>query len=130
MLPVPEPPVPSETEWALLEALWDMDRATAREVADRLRPSRGWARSTVKTLLDRMADKGLVTARQVGNVWEYVAAVEPADARRSAFRRFVAHAFGGAMAPALEFLAGDARLSASERRNLRTLLAKKGGNRG
>ena len=123
-------PVPSETEWALLEALWQMERATAREVAERLSPSRGWARSTVKTLLDRMVEKGLVRARQVGNVWEYEAAVEPAEAQRSAFRRFVEHAFGGSMAPALEFLAGEARLTAAQRESLRQMLKSKSGKDG
>lgn len=117
--------VPSESEWTLLEALWEMERATAREVAERLHARRGWARSTVKTLLDRMAEKGLVSARQVGNVWEYEPAVDPTQARRSAFRRFVGHAFGGAMTPALELIAGDARLTTRQRKTLRGLLERK-----
>ena len=52
-----------ETEWDLLGVLWEAERATAREVADALQDSRGWAYSTVKTLLDRMAERGLVRAR-------------------------------------------------------------------
>src|SRR5689334_460059 len=97
-----------DTEWDLLEVLWRFERATAREVAEALAAKRGWAYSTVKTLLDRMVQKGLVAARQVGNVWEYAAAVEQVEARRSAWRRFLGSAFGGATAPALEFLARHA----------------------
>jgi len=70
-------PAISETEWDLLDALWAVEGATAREVADALAERRGWAYSTVKTMLDRMVKKGLVNARQVGNVWEYTPAVEP-----------------------------------------------------
>ena len=111
-----------DTEWDLLEALWRLERATAREVATELAEKRGWAYSTVKTLLDRMVQKGLVAARQVGNVWEYAAAVEQLEARRSAWRRFLGSAFGGATAPALEFVARQARLTRKQREALRSLL--------
>lgn len=127
--PVPAPSAPpappaaiSDGEWDLLEALWSLKHATARQVAAAVEPARGWAYSTVKTMLDRMVDKGLVRARQVGNVWEYTPAVEPREAQRSAWKRFVASAFGGATAPALEFIAGEARLTAAERESLLALL--------
>jgi len=111
-----------ETEWDLLEALWSAERATAREVAEALAKKRGWAVSTTKTLLDRMVAKGLVAARQVGNVWEYTPAVRRVDARRSAWADFVGKAFGGAAAPALHFLAKEAKLSKKELAELRAML--------
>jgi len=114
-----------ETEWDLLEALWAAERATAREVSEALEKKRGWAVSTTKTLLDRMVIKGLVTARQVGNVWEYTPAMRPVDARRSAWADFVGKAFGGAAGPALHFLAKDAKLSKKELAELRALLDRK-----
>jgi len=113
------------TEWDLLEVLWAKERATAREVSEALAEKRGWAVSTVKTLLDRMVQKGLVAARQVGNVWEYTPAVAPVEARRSAWGELVEKAFGGAVAPALHFLAKDAKLSKKELAALRALLGGK-----
>ncbi len=114
-----------ETEWDLLEVLWSKERATAREVTEALVEKRGWAVSTVKTLLDRMVQKELVAARQVGNVWEYTPAVKPVDARRSAWAELVGKAFGGAVAPALHFLARDAKLSKKDLAELRALLDRK-----
>ena len=114
-----------ETEWDLLEVLWSKERATAREVTEALGEKRGWAVSTVKTLLDRMVQKNLVAARQVGNVWEYTPAVKPVDARRSAWAELVGKAFGGAVAPALHFLARDAKLSKKDLAELRALLDRK-----
>lgn len=111
-----------ETEWDLLEVLWTKERATAREVAEALTKKRGWAVSTVKTLLDRMVAKELVAARQVGNVWEYTPAVQAVDARRSAWAELVGKAFGGSVAPALHFLAKDAKLSKKDLAELRALL--------
>lgn len=114
-----------DTEWDLLEVLWSKERATAREVTEALAKKRGWAVSTVKTLLDRMVQKDLVSARQVGNVWEYTPAVRPVEARRSAWAELVEKAFGGAVAPALHFLAKDAKLSKKELAELRALLDAK-----
>ena len=111
-----------DTEWDLLEALWAVERGTAREVSEVLAKKRGWAVSTTKTLLDRMVIKGLVNARQVGNVWEYTPALRRVDARRSAWADFVAKAFGGAAAPALRFLAKEAKLSKKDLAELRAML--------
>jgi BlaI family penicillinase repressor len=119
-----------ETEWDVLEALWAAGRATAREVSESLEKKRAWAVSTTKTLLDRMVQKGLVSARQVGNVWEYTPALERVDARRSAWADFVGKAFGGLSAPALHFLASEAKLSKKELAELRALLDKKEGRHG
>ena len=116
-----------ETEWDLLEALWKAERATAREVCEALAKKRGWAVSTTKTLLDRMVTKGLVNARQVGNVWEYTPALRRIDARRSAWADFLDKAFGGAAGPALQFLAKDAKLTKKELAELRALLESKEG---
>ena len=114
-----------ETEWDLLAVLWTRERATAREVTEALAKKRGWAVSTVKTLLDRMVQKELVAARQVGSVWEYTPAVRNVEARRSAWAELVDKAFGGSVAPALHFLAKDAKLSKKELAELRTLLDAK-----
>jgi len=113
-----------EGEWDLLEALWASERGTAREIAEALAEKRGWAVSTVKTMLDRMVEKGLVNARQVGNVWEYTPAVHQVDARRGAWREFLAKAFGGSAGLALNFLANDAKLSKKERAELMAQLEK------
>ena len=113
-----------ETEWDILDALWAKERATARAVTEHLAGKRGWAYSTTKTLLDRMVDKGLVKARQVGNVWEYEPAMPRRKAQRWAWRRFVDSAFGGAIAPTLAFVAEESSLSPDERASLRSLLAK------
>jgi len=113
-----------ETEWDILEALWQAERATARQVTEALIGRRGWAYSTVKTLLDRMVEKDLVVARQVGNVWEYTPAMPRQKAQRWAWRRFVDMAFGGAIAPTLAFVARETRLGKEDRLELKELLRR------
>lgn len=113
----------TQAEWDILKALWDLGPTTAREVADHLHSSRQWAYSTVKTMLDRMVEKRLVTARQVGNVWEFTSAVAQEDVRKGAWHQFVDAAFGGALSPALEFVAAQA-ISPKDRERLLNLLKK------
>jgi BlaI family transcriptional regulator, penicillinase repressor len=124
MAPARPSPEILETEWDILDALWTAERATARAVTDALEHKRSWAYSTVKTLLDRMVDKGLVKARQVGNVWEYEPALPKRKAQRWAWRRFVDTAFGGAVAPTLAFVAEESGLGPEEKAALRALLDK------
>ena len=115
-----------QTEWDLLSVLWQRGHATAREVAEALMERREWAYSTVKTMLDRMVQKGLVQSRRVGNVYEYSPALDQASAARGAWQRFVETAFAGSMAPALTFLASDAKLTKQQRQQLLNLLEKDG----
>jgi BlaI family penicillinase repressor len=120
----PPRPTPEilDTEWDILDALWTQERATARAVTGALLKKRRWAYSTVKTLLDRMVEKDLVSARQVGNVWEYRPSVPRRKAQTWAWRRLVDVAFGGAVAPTLAFVARESKLSRKERAELRALL--------
>ena len=112
----------NDTEFALLDVLWRLERATAPQVAHALEDDKGWAYSTVKTMLDRMTEKGFVKARKVGTSWEYTPAIDSTEARRSAWRRFIDAPFGGTLSAALEFIAREAPLTARQKDELRKLL--------
>lgn len=52
----------SEAELTVVEALWAATRPlTAKELQDILKETRGWERTTVRSLLTRLAEKGTVT---------------------------------------------------------------------
>lgn len=51
----------SEAELTVVEVLWDAPRAlTAKEIQDTLKETRGWERTTVRSLLTRLAEKDTV----------------------------------------------------------------------
>ncbi len=62
----------SPAEWSLLRVLWTEKTATARRLSDLLLAQRGWAGSTVKTLLARLEKKGVVRAEQKPRIRGYV----------------------------------------------------------
>jgi BlaI family penicillinase repressor len=113
----------TEAEWKVMRSLWEKAPSTAREVSDRLET--GWAYTTVKTFLDRLARKGAVRARRRGGATVYTPALKEADARRAAVRALATRAFDGAVAPMVHFLVG--RLSPRERAEVRRLLEEEKG---
>lgn len=52
----------SEAELAVLEVLWEKGEALpAKAIQEELKERRGWERTTVRSLLTRLAEKGTVT---------------------------------------------------------------------
>jgi predicted transcriptional regulator len=93
-----------QTEWDILAALWDLGNASAGEVTKAVQPRHSWAYSTVKTLLKRMTDKGLVRARLKSAVWRFSPAYSRPELQRRQWRHFVDIAFDGSVASATQFV--------------------------
>ena len=69
----PKLATPTEGELEILQVLWDRGASTVREVLDVLNPKRERAYTSVMTLLNIMADKGLVTREPQGRAFVYQA---------------------------------------------------------
>lgn len=54
----------TNTEWNLMECLWDASPRSGREATDYLQERVGWTRSTTLTMLRRMTEKGLVRCEE------------------------------------------------------------------
>lgn len=115
-------PHPSDAEWKVLHALWRRHPANARELLEELHAETGWAYTTLKTLLDRMLEKGLVSAEMRGHTAWYEPAVEQKRARKAALRDMIDRVFEGAAGPLLAHLVDHESLSRSERKRLATLI--------
>jgi len=112
----------SESEWKVMDAVWRRESATAREVHDDLAGETRWAYTTVKTLLDRLAEKGALRVAKRGNTGVYSPAVTKDEARRTALRGLLDRAFDGAFGPLLHHLIEEEKLSKRDRAELRRLL--------
>ena len=63
---------PNRLENDVMESLWQHGEGSVREVLGRL--DRGYAYTTILTVLDRLHAKGRVTREKVGGAWRYRAA--------------------------------------------------------
>jgi BlaI family transcriptional regulator, penicillinase repressor len=111
----------SDAEWKVMEALWERSPATVRDVLGRV-PGTGWAYTTVKTILERLAAKGTIRIRKRDNVGWFEPLVSRRTARRSAVRSLLDRAFDGAFGSLLHHLVSEEKLSPRDRKRLKELL--------
>jgi BlaI family penicillinase repressor len=112
----------SDAEWTVMNAVWQRSPASARDVLGRVGAQTGWAYTTVKTMLERLAEKGALRARKQGNTSLYEPLVTREQARRSALRSLLDRAFDGALGSLLQHLVAEERLSRRDREKLARLL--------
>lgn len=75
----------TKTEFDILRILWKSGRLSVREVHDQMVENYSWAYSTTKTMMDRMAKKGLLGREQFHGVFLY----KPLLSRPKGFARLV-----------------------------------------
>lgn len=114
----------SESEWQIMNALWQDPPATARQVAERLPAGTSWAYTTIKTMLTRLVAKEAVGEQKQGNTSVYTPLVSRDSARGSALTSLLNQAFEGAVEPLLNFVVRNRKLTAREREELQKLLAE------
>ena len=117
-----ERPDLARSEWSLMEALWTRGQATASALQADLRSSQGWAYSTVKTMLDRLVEKGYVKSRRVGNVYEYSARIRRGAAVARTIDDLADRLLAGSVTPLIHRLVERRRLNDQEIRELRRML--------
>lgn len=73
----------SDAEWSVMEVVWEQAPRTANEIVDALRPQTDWNPKTIKTLINRLVNKGALTYEKSGRTYLYVPAVpQPAMEQR------------------------------------------------
>jgi predicted transcriptional regulator len=118
-----ELPLPTDSELAILNALWEGGPATVREVSDRLERARPVAYTTVLKMLQIMHQKGLVRRDETQRNHVY-AAVAPRDRTQDRLiDHLSARAFGGSAERLILRALDSTRATAEERESIRSMLA-------
>jgi BlaI family penicillinase repressor len=78
-----------------MNTLWPVGEATVREIRDRLAERLPRAYTTIMTIMDRLARKGVVTRHKAGRAYVYRANLTAEQARAQAVGQVVQNFFGG-----------------------------------
>lgn len=78
-----------------MNTLWPMGEGTVRQIRDRLATRRPRAYTTIMTIMDRLARKGVVERRKFGRAYIYRPNLSADEARSQALGRVVENFFGG-----------------------------------
>ena len=114
----------TNSEWYVLDYLWEKSPMTVMELVAALGGRLGWAKSTTITTLRRMEDKGLVLCTQEGRTRRYAPAVPRDRAVRGETRSFLDKVYRGSVGLMVSALAEDKALSKAEIEELYEILRK------
>jgi len=115
----------TEAEWDIIQVVWEYEPCAAPTVQEELAARKKWTYSTVKTLMDRMVVKDLLTTERIRNLILYRSAISRREAQRGELMRTVKRAFGGAFTPMMQFMLESDALSQQEIAEMETMIKKK-----
>ena len=115
----------TEGEWAIIQAVWEKEPCAAPAVQEELEARKNWHYSTVKTLMDRMVTKGLLTTERIRNLILYRSAITRVQAQKGEIMRAVKRAFDGALTPMMQFMLDEHNLSQKQLAELESLIRKR-----
>ncbi len=114
----------TNSEWYVLDCLWERSPMTVMGLVAALGDRLGWAKSTTITTLRRMEDKGLVLCSVEGRTRHYAPAVRRDQAARRETRSFLDKVYRGSVGLMVSALAEDRALSRAEIDELYEILRK------
>lgn len=112
----------SEAESAVMEVLWQRSPQTSEEVFAALAGRQDWQEATVKTLLNRLLNKGAIEAAKDGRRYLYSPMLRREDWVMGESESLLARLFDGRVAPLVAHFSQHRKLSAADVAELRRLV--------
>ena len=104
----------TNTEWAVLECLWEQSPLTLMQLVSRLKDTMGWAKSTTTTMVKRMEEKNLIKSRPNGRGKDFYPNVDRDEAVTSQTRSFLNRVYQGSIGLMMSAMAEKQELSREE----------------
>ena len=112
----------SDAESTIMQVLWQRHPLGADEVVAALAGSTQWQEPTIKTLLNRLLNKGAVSAEKQGRRYLYAPVLQREQWLLGESTGMVERLFGGRVAPLVAHFSEHHQLSARDIADLRKLL--------
>ena len=114
-----------QVQLKIMQLLWKVKRATARELTEELNQSEPIAHSTVQTLLRQLEAKGSVGHEQDGRTFYFFPLVQEEKVKKSAARELLQNVFAGSVGGLVAYLLEHEKVSADELAEIRKLINEK-----
>lgn len=112
----------SEAESRVMEALWRDSPRAAEDVVAELAEPNGWAEATIKTLLNRLLNKGAIAAERDGRRYLYTPVLSREAWVRGESESLLDRLFGGRVAPLVAQFSEQRKLGRKDIAELRKLI--------
>ena len=117
----------SDSEWRLMNRLWDRSPMTITELTAALREDTGWTKNTIITMLSRLEATGAVRYEEGGRAKQYFPTVDREDAARAETESFLSKVYGGSLGLMVSNLVESHALTEADIAELSAILEKAGG---
>ena len=115
----------TETEFAILDVLWEEGPTTVRSIVEAIYGEHTHSlHASVKSLLERLADKGFVNCERRGAAHLFSATVERKAFVAQQLQTLADSNFGGSLAPLLLTLVENVKLAHEDREAIRKIIEK------
>jgi BlaI family transcriptional regulator, penicillinase repressor len=115
----------SESEWEIMNVLWDKAPQTANDIILSLQERTDWKPKTIRTLLDRLVQKDVVGVNKDQRVYTFYPLYTQEECQRAETESFINRIYGGTMKSMLVQFIHEDTLSDDDINELRTILNKK-----
>ncbi|WP_340648412.1 BlaI/MecI/CopY family transcriptional regulator [Pseudoxanthomonas winnipegensis] len=112
----------SEAEAVVMEVLWERSPLGADEVVAALASRNDWAEPTIKTLLNRLLNKGAIQAAKEGRRYLYSPVLTRQVWVQQQSEGLLERVFGGRVAPLVAHFSQRGKLSAQDIAELKRLV--------
>jgi len=118
----------SDAEWRVMKILWADYPLTAGEITEALGDSVDWKPKTIKTLIDRLVQKGALAFEKRGRVHYYTPKISEERCLEAESASFLDRFFDGSLNPMIAHFVERGKLKPEEIRELKKILAKEEGH--
>jgi BlaI family penicillinase repressor len=119
----------SEAEWRICQVLWRHSPKTANEIVSTLADTTSWNPRTIKTLLNRLVKKNVVSYENHGREYRYFPRLSEAECVQAQTQSFVNRVFSGAVGPMVATFINSQQLTPREIAELKKILEQKAGKK-
>ena len=112
----------SEAESVVMQIFWARGALPTEEVVAALESHQKWQESTVKTLLNRLLNKGALRARKDNRRYVYSPVLTQDEWLSTESHGFVDRLFGGRVAPLVSYFSQQKKLSKKDIEDLKQLI--------
>ena len=104
----------SDSEWKLMECLWEDTPRTITQLVHALEPETGWAKATIITMLSRLEAKGAVHWESGTRAKQYFPSVTREAVSAAETRSFLDRVYHGSVGLLINAMAHENALSADD----------------
>jgi len=116
----------SESEWEVMRVLWTESPLTANKIVEILTATTHWKAPTIRTLINRLAEKNALGYEKKGREYHYYPLVAEAECILAERHSFLRRVYRGALKPILSAFMENEELSPEDIEELKRILDKKG----